>query len=181
MGGMGGMIPMAIIREMSNGNQPTQTGQHADRPPVRTLLAKQYLEYLTEKQEKRPVPSAITEGRQEFDIMDGQKPTMEEEAAGVAAANVLEQYFLGKLEPNIWEKEDLVLAPTVSIPCVCTGVNGIANNRCWFCGGSGKATMVLDPSKIQQEPLAAKLERVPHPEMDNTKPPAPRRRPTGPV
>ena len=164
--GMNGMIPMAIIREMGQSAPSQVQGAHGDVPPVRTLLAKQFLEYLTEKQVKRPIPESVdSTGRQEFKILDGQKPTTEEEAAGVAAANVLEHYFKGDLQMNDWEKADMVLAPTAEMQCVCTLDGGQPQRLCPFCGGRGKMLLVLDPTKIQQQPLAGKLKRVPHPEL----------------
>jgi hypothetical protein len=164
----GGGIPM-IIREQGNQQRPDR--RHADSPPVRCEMAMEFIRQMAALGLER---AAATENQ--IERLKGHTQSGGEESAVMAAAHCLEQYFEGKLQPNVWEQADLALTPTAEMDCMCRNQNtGQPAANCPFCAGSGKMDIMLNGAdfkyKASQEAFKKLGDIVDEQEGGGTPPP----------
>ena len=106
-------------------------------PPARVTVALGFLAQISAKTMQKV---AINE--HQFEVLDGQKLTTAEANAQATAANLLSDYFHGKLKPDYWEDQGDSHLPSgdklgVIISCVACGP-GQVKQDCYLCQGLGK-------------------------------------------
>ena len=135
-GGMG--MPMPIIISERNGMQQQAP---PPEPPIRAQLAMGLLQLLTKK-----TATQVAGNDHEIREIPGQQLTDEELATFATAQHALSAYFGGKLEPDIWERQQLLRdngVPTIQFKCLCQSQDGVVNPDCIICGGEGTMDIVL--------------------------------------
>lgn len=130
------MFPMIMMPPwMNNSPQPIRT----ERPPARILVALDFLAGLSVKTMTRAAVNNVG-----IEQIDGQKLSATEVDAQNAACEMLENYFLGKLQPDFWEKkqaENGVLSdkPGLVMQCpACIGRPMGIKPDCKICAGEGQ-------------------------------------------
>jgi hypothetical protein len=118
--------------------QSQDTSYSRKEPPTRIQVALVFLQQLTSKTQPRVATNDIS-----IERIEGQKLTTAEINAQATACNMLNDYFLGKLEPDVFDKteEHLPESPESYIRCFACGSHAQAG--CVFCCGSG--TVLVRP------------------------------------
>lgn len=104
--------------------------------PPRVQKAMQFVDMMTRKTQ---TGAAVSESM--IELIDGQKLQDEEGAALATACNLLNEYFAGKLQPDVWEllaieKDNKPPQRRVMIFCISCG-RGPADPACQICHGAG--------------------------------------------
>ncbi len=139
-------IPVSAL----NQHQPQYPPRNM-MPPVRIRMALEYLQYTTMKQMKQ---GAVTSMAIEF--VNGQQLSKAEANARESAANLLSEYFSGKMEADQWEKGELDSEkvksarlmggqPGAILSCIACGTR--RRPECPFCKGSGE--VIMFPNKLE--------------------------------
>lgn len=128
-------FPMMAIQQVSPPDH--------NEPPARIRVAMELLAMFTVKTTDKVIPS----GEFNCHTLDGQKLTEQEEIARSRACIMLQDYFLGRMEPNTWEQKLLDppkgLTPVGNQPgrvivCFhCASSSGTPKRSCVFCKGTG--------------------------------------------
>ncbi len=133
-----GMMPFPF---MVHGNHPNDGNNYAGEPPVRITTALIFLQQLTSKTQPRAVANDIS-----IEVIPGQKLATHEEMAQREACEMLTNYFMGKLKPDVWEEQEFMdhsmdAKNNGSMACACPlcGVMGnAAMPMCPMCKGTGE-------------------------------------------
>lgn len=122
-------LPFPIMPAPSQGSEIV--------PPARVRVA---LEFLSQISTKTMQKVAINE--HQLEVLDGQKLTTAEANAQATAANLLSDYFHGKLKPDYWEERDDNSLPSGDEPGLlirCISCEpGQPKQNCYLCQGLGK-------------------------------------------
>ncbi len=132
--------------------QPAQPiNQSRLYPPVRVRTAMEYLHYTVMKQLKRAAVNDIS-----IEVIHGQQLSRAEMNARESAANLINDYFNGRVEADQWEQGELESTKEKSkrlmggstgaiMTCIACGHNPRPN--CAFCKGSGEVIMFPNKSE----------------------------------
>ena len=123
-----------IIQERGNDRPEPQ------RPPLRVLVASQFLSQLTAKQMPQVAATETS-----IETIPGLKPTEDEQGTAITALNMLSHYFAGDLKPDQWEQLGMGQMhgiPTLEFRCICHR-EGMFNPECPLCGGQGTMDCVV--------------------------------------
>ena len=120
-------------------NSPDGQGgnnRHQEEPPARVQVALAYLRDVTFKQMTRAAINDIS-----IELIDGPKLKSSEEAAQLAACDMLEMYFQGRMQMDMREKTQQkemqrLNAGATLLSCIACQGSGVRN--CSMCRGTGR-------------------------------------------
>lgn len=119
-------------------------------PPVRIRVAMEYLAYTAIKQMKHAAAHGLG-----VEIISGQQLSKAESNARESAANLLNDYFNGKMETDPWEKGELeaenrrnarMMGGQAGAILRCIACGHTPRENCPFCKGSGE--VIMFPNKV---------------------------------
>ncbi len=136
-------FPWMPIQMWQQPQQP-QGYQLGNEVPARVAFAMRALDFFAAKEMDRIAVNNVG-----FETLPGQKLSHAEVNARESAANLLNVYFLGKVEPDRWERR--LLAQNKSEKA--KGVTMLCPNcprheplpSCAYCGGCGRVTVTACP------------------------------------
>jgi hypothetical protein len=127
-------VPVPIMPWMQQGHSSEET------PPARIRVAMEFLNSLTMKTMRRPYGNNMT-----IDVIPGQKLTKAELNTQATAANLLNDYFTGKMQPAQWEEQQEQGCGTV---LRCFACYPGPKPECALCHGAG--LLLVYPTTSQE-------------------------------
>lgn len=137
--------PVAMMPiQMWHQPQPHQGYQLGNEVPARVAFALRALEFFAAKASDRIAVNNVG-----FESFPGQELSHAEANAQASAANVLNVYFTGKLEPDLWEEGLLDRSgreDSKGVTMLCPNCPRHAPvPECAYCGGCGRVTVTACP------------------------------------